>query len=96
MKMETSASVAPISLVASEKSARGAMALSVEYCVVCGDRASGNATGSIRFFPPVASFIFHPQVVTTVPSAARDAKDSSSDPSASNWATRAAGAKTAK
>ena len=41
MKMDGSASVAPISLVSSEKSSRGAMALSVEYCVVCGDRASG-------------------------------------------------------
>ena len=31
-----------LSLVASDKTpARGAMALSVEYCVVCGDRASG-------------------------------------------------------
>ena len=51
MKMDSSASA--INLVASsggsaaaaaadKSAARGALALSVEYCVVCGDRASGN------------------------------------------------------
>ena len=37
LKMETSV----LSLVGSDKNPRGALALSVEYCVVCGDRASG-------------------------------------------------------
>ena len=38
--METSV----LSLVGSDKNPRGALALSVEYCVVCGDRASGTHT----------------------------------------------------
>jgi hypothetical protein len=39
IRMDTSTSA--INLVAGDKTPRGAMALSVEYCVVCGDRASG-------------------------------------------------------
>ena len=39
MRMDSSTSA--MSLVAGDKTPRGAMALSVEYCVVCGDRASG-------------------------------------------------------
>lgn len=41
--METSV----LSLVGSDKNPRGALALSVEYCVVCGDRASGRHYGAI-------------------------------------------------
>jgi len=43
LKMETSV----LSLVGSDKNPRGALALSIEYCVVCGDRASGRHYGAI-------------------------------------------------
>ncbi|XP_046630589.1 orphan steroid hormone receptor 2-like isoform X2 [Daphnia pulicaria] len=45
IRMDTSTSA--INLVAGDKTPRGAMALSVEYCVVCGDRASGRHYGAI-------------------------------------------------
>jgi hypothetical protein len=38
-----SAAAAAAAAAADKSAARGGLALSVEYCVVCGDRASGNS-----------------------------------------------------